>query len=114
MPANDPASRDVEEDYEPDPIFVDSLNEAGWILLMWLSCFVWTLTVCLTFGYQRDVQPSTFETVLGIPAWVAWGIGLPWLLADIVTIWFCLFRMKDGDLGESDKTAAEAGGTTDE
>lgn len=66
---------------------------------MWLCCFIWTLTVCLSFGYQEDVDPKTFSTVLGIPAWVAWGIAFPWLIADVVTVWFCFFRMKDGDLG---------------
>ncbi|MEQ9411293.1 MAG: hypothetical protein RIK87_26505 [Fuerstiella sp.] len=97
---NQPASlRNISDDYEPDPLFTDSLYEARWILLMWLCCFVWTLTVCLTFGYPTSVQPETFPTVLGIPAWVAFGIALPWLIGDVVTIWFCLFCMKDGDLG---------------
>ncbi len=89
------------DEYEPDPLFVDSLREAGWILLMWVACFVWTLSFCLTNGYPKpgDVNPETFSTVLGMPAWVAYGIALPWLIADVVTIWFCIFRMKDADLG---------------
>ncbi len=103
-------------EYEPDPIFIDSLRESGWILLMWACCFVWTLVTCLSHGYQQDVNPQTFKTVYGIPAWVAYGIVLPWLVADVVTIWFCIFKMKDGDLGESDdepvsaSSAAEKGG----
>ena len=93
-----------DDEYEPDPIFVDSVREGGWILLMWLCCFVWTLSVCLSYGYQETVEPLTFKTVYGIPAWVAYGVVLPWLIADVVTIWFCLFKMKDGDLGSDDES----------
>ena len=69
---------------------------------MWVCCFIWTLAVCLRNGYQESVDPATFPKVFGLPAWVAWGIALPWVLADVVTIWFCFFRMKDGDLGGED------------
>ena len=106
LPVNEPP---IDPDLEPDPLFTDSFREAGLILLMWACCFVWTLTVCLTFGYPDTVTPETFPTVFGIPAWVAWGVVFPWLVADVVTIWFCLFRMKDGDLG-SDETDPEATG----
>ena len=95
----DPTLSDVDSDYEPDPLFVDSLHEAKWILVMWLTCFVWTLTVCLTQGYSRNVNPDSFPMVFGIPAWVAYGIALPWCLANIATFIFCLGYMKDGDLG---------------
>lgn len=87
-------------DYEPDPLFVNSLHEARWILLMWVVCLIWTLSVCLNSGYPDTVTPETFPLVMGIPAWVAYGIALPWVLANIVTISFCLGYMKDGDLGE--------------
>ena len=66
---------------------------------MWLSCFAWTLTVCLTQGYPDQVDPENFPTVFGLPAWVAWGIVFPWLVANLVTFWFCLFYMEDADLG---------------
>ena len=97
-----------DDDFEPDPLFVNSLHEAKWILLMWLSCFAWTLCVCLTQGYPENVTPETFPMVLGIPAWVAYGIALPWCLANIVTIAFCLGYMKDGDLGDDVDSAASA------
>ncbi|MEO2018827.1 MAG: DUF997 family protein [Fuerstiella sp.] len=95
------AALDADPDLEPDPLFVASFREARWILLMWLSCFAWTLTVCLNFGYPDTVDPQSFSTVFGIPAWVAWGIAFPWLIANVVTIWFCLFVMEDADLGET-------------
>lgn len=103
------------DEYEPDPLFVDSLREAGWILLMWVACFIWTLAACLTQGYPDpgSITPETFPTVFGIPAWVAYGIALPWLAADIVTIWFCIFKMKDADLGtEPDEQDAAKGNSS--
>ena len=109
----DAAIPDDESDFEPDPLFVDSLRESKWILGMWLTCFAWTLTVCLTQGYPGSVDPETFPMVLGIPAWVAYGIALPWCLANIATLVFCLGYMRDGDLGgevDSDAdTAIEQG-----
>jgi len=100
------AALDADPDLEPDPLFVASFREARWILLMWLSCFAWTLTVCLNFGYPETVDPQNFPTVFGIPAWVAWGIAFPWLIANAVTIWFCLCVMEDADLGEDVAEAA--------
>ena len=99
---SDTLPAEIDDQYELDPIFVDSVRESGWIIAMWVCCFVWTLTICLSYGYQETVDPATFKTVYGIPAWVAYGIVLPWLIADIVTIWFCVFKMKDGDLGENE------------
>ena len=97
------------QEFEPDPLFVASLREGKWILLMWIACFAWTQTVCLNFGYPDSVDPANFPTILGIPAWVAWGIAFPWLLANIVTIWFCLTQMEDADLGsDPEDSAADA------
>jgi hypothetical protein len=85
-------------DYEPDPIFISSRREAKWILLMWVACFVWTMTVCATMGYPDQVDPQKFPILFGVPRWVAIGIGLPWLVVNAITIWFCLFVMEDGEL----------------
>ncbi|MEZ6129548.1 MAG: hypothetical protein R3C59_12765 [Planctomycetaceae bacterium] len=107
--ATPPASvSDSEGDYELDPMFVTSLAEAKWILGMWLTCFVWTLAICLTNGYPETVNPETFPLILGMPAWVAWGIAFPWLIANLATFVFCLGFMKDGDLGSEPDTHAPA------
>lgn len=108
---NSLAELEQDDDLVPDPIFVSGVVEGKWILLMWLGCFVWTMTVCLQSGYETDVTPATFPTVWGIPSWVAWGICLPWLVANIVTIAFCFGYMKDGDLGVDESEAKSAGGT---
>lgn len=92
-------------EFEADPLFVDSLREAKWILLMWFICLIWTLTVCLSLGYPDSVTPETFPIVFGIPAWVVFGIVLPWGLANIATVVFCLAYMRDADLGPDMGTA---------
>jgi len=96
----------ADSDFEPDPLFVASAREARWILLMWAGCFVWTMWYCLNHGYQTNVDPGSFPTVLGIPEWVALGIALPWCIANVVTIAFCLGYMQDADLGEAQETVA--------
>ncbi len=113
------SAADNDSDLEPDPLFLDSVREAGWILVLWASCFIWTMYSCLSNGYTKDVDPETFPMVFGMPAWVAWGIALPWLIANAVTIFLCLGYMKDGDLGiemandlndgSSDRTAGSIG-----
>ncbi|MCA9047567.1 MAG: hypothetical protein KDA89_02495 [Planctomycetaceae bacterium] len=102
-------SSDLQDEYEPDPLYQSGLREGRTILLMWATCFVWTLTVCLTFGYPESVNPETFPMVLGLPAWVFWGVLFPWTISNVVTVWFCLFRMEDGDLGtEPDEEEASS------
>ena len=104
---SEPTASEQTDEFELDPVFLSSIRESRWILLMWVGCFAWTLTACLTLGYPDTVDPKTFATVLGIPAWVAWGIGLPWLLANIVTIWFCLTQMEDADLEAGGRDSGE-------
>ena len=95
-----PVEAEPDDQLELDPIFVSSRREAGWILLMWVACFIWTLTACGLSGYPTNVDPETFPTLFGIPRWVAIGIALPWMVSNVVTIWFCLRVMKDGDLDD--------------
>ena len=58
-------------------------------------------------GY--DVDPTNLKTTMGMPSWIFWGVGLPWLMANVVTIWFALKFMVDDPLGgeeENEKTEA--------
>ncbi len=54
--------------------------------------------ILYTQGYvapeQRPEQPSL---ILGIPAWVMWGLVVPWLTTIAVTWLFALFLMKDDE-----------------
>lgn len=41
-------------------------------------------------------RPVQLSMVLGLPAWVFWGIVLPWLVVDVVAVWFCFVWMRPG------------------
>jgi len=80
-----------------DPVFLHTRREAIIILIVFCVALVWSVTWCYLAGYHEpDGKPIT--TVLGIPSWAFWGIGLPWLVVDLFTIWFCLKVMKDDPL----------------
>jgi len=84
------------EDY--DPVFVHARREAIVILCLWIVCLCWTILYCYRHGYNAEVDPENLAIVWGIPAWVFWGVMLPWMLATLFSIVFCLFVMQDDDL----------------
>jgi hypothetical protein len=56
------------------------------------------LGYCYTFGYDSAGEPIRF--VLGFPAWVFWGIVVPWLGCVAFAAWFSLVFMTDETLGD--------------
>ncbi len=84
--------------HEPDPVFVHSRREAIVIFCLFLAGLLWAVPFCYLTGYPEQFDPSSFPAVWGIPAWLFWGIVLPWLLADAFTIWFCFWYMADDKL----------------
>lgn len=97
---------------EFDPVFLSSRREAIVIFCVWLAALLWAVPICYFNGYLPNIEnfdPDNVSTVLGIPTWLFWGIFVPWLAADVFTIWFCFCYMKDDDLGE-DPSAPESDG----
>ena len=88
------------------PVFVNSRREALWIFRVWAVGLVWAVPYCYFTGYDESVDAATFSTTLGIPTWLFWGILVPWIVADIFTIWFCFCYMQDDDLGGEPETAS--------
>ena len=84
-------------DLRLDPIYESSLRELKWILIAWLICCVWVIGYCGLNGYEVDAN-TKLDLVMGMPAWVFWGVVLPWLVATLFTIWFVLFKMQDHPL----------------
>ena len=82
-----------------DPVFLHSRREAIIIFLVWVVALLWAVPYCYTTGYNIDA--NELPLVYGVPAWVFGGIVMPWLLANIFTIVFCLRYMTDDDLGDS-------------
>ncbi|MEM7478098.1 MAG: DUF997 family protein [Planctomycetota bacterium] len=89
------------KEYELDPVFVNSRREAWIILVVFLIFAVYSLTVCFIYGRQpEDGDLSKLRTFLGMPSWIAFGIVMPWLAANVVTAWFCFSFMSDDPLDE--------------
>jgi hypothetical protein len=67
------------------------------ILGVWLAALVW----CVSVGYFAGSPPSSGELslVLGMPAWVFWGVALPWGICLVFSVWFCFAYIADDDLG---------------
>ncbi len=86
----------------PDPVFLHSRREAIIIFLVWVAALLWAVPYCYATGYNIDA--SQLPLVYGIPAWVVGGIVVPWLLANVFTIVFCLHYMTDEDLGDPAKS----------
>lgn len=98
-----PRSRSESSPVEYDPVFLHSRREAAIIFGVWIVALVWAVPYCYLNGYLDSgarVDPESLRTVWGIPSWVFWGIAVPWLAADVFTIWFCFCYMQDDDLGE--------------
>ena len=87
-----------------DPVFLNARREALIIFLVWIAAFVWAVPYCYFTGYGSAEQ---LETVLGIPSWAFWGIAVPWIVANVFTVWFCLRFMRDDPLGGADDVVRE-------
>lgn len=85
-----------------DPVFLNARREALFILVVFAVCFLWSILVCYFDGYVTAGNiTANVPIVWGMPRWVFWGIFMPWVFADVVTIGFVFFFMRDDDLGET-------------
>ncbi len=92
--------------YEYDPVFLHSRREAIIIVGVWALGLLWSVPYCYLRGY--NLSPQDIHTIWGIPSWIFWGIGVPWLLADLFTAWFCFSYMAADDLGEEPEKSESA------
>ena len=93
-----PSSPESDDSRPLDPVFVNARREAIWILGLYVACLIWSVGWSAALGYAPPSDEVT--TVLGMPLWVFVAVALPWLAADVFTVWFCFFYMVDDDLGE--------------
>ena len=94
-------------DFPPDdPVYLHTRREFLLILGVWVACLLWVVPYCYFNGYQPVESPADLKLVLGMPSWVVWGIGVPWLLADLASIVICVWVIKDDDL-EPSRPAAD-------
>ena len=105
------SSNSSSEEFELDPVFLNSRREAWCILGVWFLCLIWAVPVSYLMGYGRELTPGNVPTILGMPTWIFWGIVLPWLAADVITTWLCFRYIRNDNLGVSPEELAEAGGS---
>ena len=84
-----------------DPVYLHSRREAVVIISTWFIALLWTVPYCYLNGYlpEEGVREVTF--IWGIPSWVFFGIACPWMVANLITTWFCFGFFQDDDLGEN-------------
>ncbi len=101
------ASPAESEDEREFATYRHARREAFLIFCAWAAALLWAVPCCYLTGFTTagSVEPAEIPLVMGIPSWVFWGIGAPWLVADVFTVWLCFFYMTDDDLGETHEGA---------
>ena len=74
------------------------LFEARIVGVIITVCMICTSTYMAVNGYvSPENRPDTPELIGGIPAWVVWGLFVPWLIMIVITWCFALFVLKDDE-----------------
>ncbi len=72
------------------------LREARVVVILYLSGLAWTLVVVIGWGYVPvEERPAVPELVMGMPAWVVWGLFVPWFFQIAAAWWFALKVLAD-------------------
>ena len=73
-------------------------KEAKLVIAIWLIGLIYCTVVIVQMGdIPPDQRPKIPALVWGIPAWVFWGLFLPWFVLIALTWWFALFCLKDDE-----------------
>jgi fatty acid desaturase len=86
-----------------DPLYLHSLRETAVILLLFAIFCGWAVGVYYVLGLRDAGDAASaaapVSVVFGMPAWVFYGLFLPWIVVNVVAFWFSFGFMKDDDLG---------------
>jgi uncharacterized membrane protein YhaH (DUF805 family) len=92
--------------------FRQSRKEFWFMIGAWGFFGLWVLLSAQFSAYRGEGKELVL--VLGLPAWVFWGILLPWLVAMVVTIWFAGWGMQDTEFDSGDdETPTDTGKVED-
>ena len=81
---------------QEDPVVRSARREAIVTMLIFCAALIYTSTYSLTQAYGREEPPTEFY--LGFPAWVFWGVIVPWFVCVGVSWWFAYRFMSDEPL----------------
>ena len=85
--------------YRLDPVYVHARQETIIIVSLCGLFLTITLVVCSTWGYDASaIEPAEVGLTMGMPTWAFWGLLVPWVAVNVLTILFCFVWMKDDDL----------------
>ena len=82
-----------------DPLYLHARREAVMVLIVWLAGLLWIVGYCFFAAY--DIPAGQIRLILGMPAWVFWGVLVPWLIIIGFSIWFGLFYIADDEFAQS-------------
>lgn len=88
-----------------DRVFLQSRRELIGILIIWVVLAVWVVGGAWFFAY--DTPSDELKLVWGIPSWVFWSVGVPWMVANVSILWFCTCFMKDQSLETEGPSGSE-------
>jgi hypothetical protein len=88
-----------EESKQLGDSFRQSRKEMWGMLAAWAVFFAWSIGYCWAYGFA-DPNAAEVPLLFGVPRWVMIGIALPWLVANVFTIWFAGWFMQDTSLGD--------------
>jgi hypothetical protein len=97
--------------HRDDPVLRHARREAIIIGLVWLASTIYSCAYSYAFGYNRpgrELGPADVRPILGMPAWVFWGVVVPWACCAAFTFWFAGFFMAEDDLGKDHAAELEA------
>ncbi|KAA5539408.1 hypothetical protein FYK55_24020 [Roseiconus nitratireducens] len=74
------------------------------MLVIWAVCFLWVVGYCGTQGYHNEGAATAIRW--GMPAWVLWGVFLPWGFATVASCIYALVLIADDPLDDPLEEAA--------
>lgn len=89
-----------------------SRRELWFMLGAWVFFCAWVLIAAAFSAYRIEGREAPL--VLGLPAWVVWGIMLPWVSALVVTLWFAGWGMRDTPLDQDADSEEQDSGKPEE
>ncbi|MDP1561267.1 MAG: DUF997 family protein [Pirellulaceae bacterium] len=86
-----------DEPWELDPQFLQCRREMLVVFALFMVSFIWTVAASYLLGYRTPTleEASNIPLIWGMPVWVFWAVLAPWILIDLVAVWFCFFYMQD-------------------
>ena len=73
-------------------------KEAKFVAVVWIVSLFYCVGTIVSLGYPAsEDRPDVPNLIFGMPAWVFWGLWLPWLVLIGITWWFALRVLKDDE-----------------